>query len=356
MKKRIAILCRNQFGYHTDTYAYCRYLPPTYHVTYVGWDYGFPRMVCGRAVVHYVSRAGGVLSRYIRFLACAIRVAKRTNGICFLKYFPGCMLLRLLAPGNIYVLDVRTGAVGGVWVSRALANMLLRFETLFFRNITVVSLCLSKQLRLPARRVHILPLGADKQDIRAKSFEKLNLLYVGTLENRRIEDTIEGLARFCRSSEGGIDIRYTIVGSGPHGEEGQLREAVLSHGLEHMVSIEGARPPTEIRSYLARHNIGVSYVPVTTYFDCQPPTKTFEYMLAGLAVLATRTAANAEVVDERNGVLAKDTPSGFARALEEIVRRRRSYDSERIRDSCSGYEWQKIVAERLVPYLEQLSR
>lgn len=41
---------------------------------------------------------------------------------------------------------------------------------------------------------------------------------------------------------------------------------------------------------------------MTEYYDSQPPTKTFEYALSGLYVLATKTRENEKVITNDNGV------------------------------------------------------
>lgn len=44
------------------------------------------------------------------------------------------------------------------------------------------------------------------------------------------------------------------------------------------------------------------YVPITDYYEYQPPTKTFEYVLSGLLCLATATSSNKEVITEEKVV------------------------------------------------------
>ncbi|MEJ2622235.1 MAG: hypothetical protein P8163_18885, partial [Candidatus Thiodiazotropha sp.] len=39
-RKRIVIIAMAQFGYHIDTYYYCKYLKLKYDITYIGWNHG----------------------------------------------------------------------------------------------------------------------------------------------------------------------------------------------------------------------------------------------------------------------------------------------------------------------------
>ncbi|MGD9752971.1 MAG: glycosyltransferase family 4 protein, partial [Acidimicrobiia bacterium] len=46
----------------------------------------------------------------------------------------------------------------------------------------------------------------------------------------------------------GVDVRYRIVGSGPH--EAAVRAAIAHHGLEDVVEIHGTCPPEVVREHL----------------------------------------------------------------------------------------------------------
>jgi len=86
-------------------------------------------------------------------------------------------------------------------------------------------------------------------------------------------------------------------------------------------------------------------------YDCQPPTKTFEYVFAGMPVIATATSENRRVINRTNGILIKDDPKSFYEALRELYFRREEFYSEKIRHSCLGYSWESIVKKNLIPYL-----
>jgi len=107
---------------------------------------------------------------------------------------------------------------------------------------------------------------------------------------------------------------------------------------------------------LSKHNVGVSYVPITPYFDVQPPTKTFEYLLAGMPVIATRTKENEKVINEYNGVLIDDTPEDFRNGLALLYERisANKFTSSRIIESSESYTWERIVRNNFKLYIESL--
>jgi hypothetical protein len=93
---------------------------------------------------------------------------------------------------------------------------------------------------------------------------------------------------------------------------------------------------------------------MTTYYDTQPPTKTFEYLLSGMAVIATATSENRRIINSTNGVLISDDATGFANGLEKLFKRRHEFSSDEIRKPLMQHTWDNIVNFRLKPYLTDL--
>jgi glycosyltransferase involved in cell wall biosynthesis len=95
-------------------------------------------------------------------------------------------------------------------------------------------------------------------------------------------------------------------------------------------------------------------VPINDIYDCQPPTKTFEYLSAGMPVLATKTRENAAVITERNGLLIDDTPQAFHEGLKKLMGNARAYRSDEIRRDALRHSWQAIVQFNLIPYINSV--
>jgi hypothetical protein len=89
------------------------------------------------------------------------------------------------------------------------------------------------------------------------------------------------------------------------------------------------------------------------YYDFQPPTKTFEYVLSGMICIATSTYENKRLVSHVNGVLCKDNSESFYHALKTAFLRRKSFDYTKIVSSLKFYEWSNIVKNTLMPILEE---
>ena len=354
MKKPLLIITRQQFGYHIDTLYYCRLLRQQFDITYVGWDYGHPRLVVEGVKVVYLGRDQHWAVRYLQFLWQVRALVRAFPGLIFMIYSPGFSLLARGDQRNSAVLDIRTAAVSGGFLSRWFFDGLMRLEAGTFRYVTIISASLAARLKMS--RCHILPLGAQPLSHEDKEFSPARLLYVGTLHGRRIEDTVRGLRLFLDTNEPVSGCHYTNVGAGYGNEVDFLRELVEQLELGEHVTVVGQVPHSELPRYFQSANIGVSYIPTTEFYDSQPPTKTFEYLMSGMAVVATRTLENKRIVDHRNGVLIEATAESFADGLRSLIANRSRFDSSIIRASVAGFEWSDIVAGNLIPYLHSVGR
>jgi len=338
------IINQRQFGYHSDTYYYCKYLQIDFNITYICWDYKDPKIILNGIHVIYISRNGNIIARNLRFLKGVIQEIKKGYYVHLIKYFKGCSLIRTAYPGKIFLLDIRSSTIRGTVLWRFISNLLLTIESRFFKHISAISTSLVKKLALP-RRTYILPIGADIICSGKKSFNVLHLLYVGTLFNRNIDQTIIGFSKFYQNYKDKIHIRYTIVGSGhTPKEEETLKALVMQNSLSDAVNVAGRIPHDRLKSFFEDHNVGISYIPKTDFFNAQPPTKTFEYLLSGMPVLATSTLENKLVIHRYNGVLINDNSEAFFQGLVQLYQNRNRFNSDFIRYNSSERKWVNIVA------------
>lgn len=351
MRKKLLVINRDQFGYHIDTYYYCKYASNYFKITYIGFDAAKPILKVDGVGCIYVPRRGSVIVRYLRLLFAFLRECRKDYDVIFIKYFVGCSLLKLFNSEMRFIFDIRTGSVAKNLFVRKLSDFVLRIESRFFSHISVISKSLAIKLRLPEDKFHVLPLGAEPADVSPKQFDSLKLLYVGTFNGRRIEYTVEGFARFYAESKDTIDITYDIVGDGQPGEMKRLTGLVERKGLVDVIRLPGYIHHSKLKKYYQRCNVGVSYVPINDIYDCQPPTKTYEYILAGMPVVATQTKENAIVINENNGVLIKDSAYSFYEAIKKIMSNKEQYDSSAIKEVALRYSWQSIVDDNFIPYI-----
>ena len=348
---RLLIISRDSFL--TDAGKLCQYATASHQVTLVTTispDVTLPE--ARSLATHATSANGRFLARFGRWLSFCCSEVNDSTDLVYMYYFPGCSLVRLMHRDKTFVLDIRTAAVIGGPLNRYLRDRLLRLEASCFQHITIVSEGLRNRLRLS--RAHVVPVGGDLLDLPAKKLDELRLLYIGsTSKERRIEDTILAFGRAYKELCGVLSLHYTIVGDSGDGHLTYLRKIVADNGLQHVIALPGYVPHNKLPFYLQRCNIGISYVPRTPFFEHQTPTKTFEYLLAGLPVIATATAANAMLVNECNGLLIADTREDLYRGICYFASNPRKFDSDLIRTSVANYSWSGIMRNCVLPYIQE---
>lgn len=343
MKKKLLFVNQSQYGYHIDYVQYCNYLKEDFDITFLCWDYKKKKIEESRIKIIYVSRSGNIIKRNIRFIQYTLRIIKKYNfALVFIHFFRGASLIPLLNRNNQKIhLDIRTGSISQNKVNRFIYNTILQFESHFFKSISIISPGLRNKLCIN-KNAYILPLGANPISVKRQFKHKLHLLYVGTLSNRRIEDTVEGIKLFL-IDQPKADIYYTIVGEGYKNEQEDLQNRIFQLGLQNHIELKGYVPHYELVMFYQVSNLGLSYIPITPYYEYQPATKTYEYLMAGMPVIATKTYENKQIINQSNGVLIKDTPISFAKGISKIYNNIDSFNSEDIKKSAADYEWSKII-------------
>lgn len=351
MKQKLLIINKTQFGYHTDYYKYCEYLKNDYNITFLCFDSGREKLNMKGVFVKYVSSRGNFIYRGLSFFVIIFLELQKPYSIIFIKYFPYCKWLKKVFPNKKMILDIRSLSVTRNKKKRIIYDRKLRKACNYFDFVTIISEGLREKLLLSKNKSSVLPLGADIISNDDKDFSSLKLLYVGTFNNRNIEITIEGLALFLENYPN-FNITYDIVGFGNKEEEKLIKETIRKFKLDKVVFFHGRIPHFKLYPFFKNCNIGVSYVPIKDYYNFQPVTKTFEYILSGMACIGTNTYENRKIITAQNGEICDDTAEGFKQALEAIMLRRHIFNSKKIQDTLSNYLWENIVTNELLPVLK----
>lgn len=347
MNKECILIIAPQFGYNTDWYKFSEILSDSYNVYYLC------RKGAGKVVnsnkVHVIYYEATNKNYYLKILS-AIRKLKDT--VTFKKVFvyayPTCSFLSFFFKKEQLIMDIRTSYIKSPVLSW-ICNKLIKIESSVYDKISVISMGVAEFLGLNLNKCYLLPLGGEKKDFINKSLDSLKLIYVGTFYDRHIEKTVEGFASFKKAYPQ-ADVTYSIVGFGSEEDIKLICNKIKENNLEKDVVFLGERRGDGLNKLMEEHNVGVSYIPLTDYYDCQPPTKTYEYLLGSMIVLATPTSENMKVINSSNGVLTKtDSPDAFCEALIYIYDHRRSYNLKEIYDTSLKYNWGSIVNSKLEP-------
>jgi glycosyltransferase involved in cell wall biosynthesis len=264
--------------------------------------------------------------------------------LTFIEYFKYCSLFRIFFWKRM-ILDIRSGYIASNELKRTRNNRIISLESSFFKRITIVSDSLKKELNMNGTKCATMPLGGMDFNI-AGSGRELNLLYVGTLDQRRIDDTVLGLSVYLKNRN--IDLHYNIIGSGSKEEENRLIQMIQQAGLDHVVHFLGPKKHLELGSFFSNTSIGIVYVPKIPAYENQPPTKLFEFIINGIPVLATATKEIAKYVNPENGVLTEDNPLAFSKGLEVLISQLEHMNIETIKGSLKAYKWESLVRDNLI--------
>lgn len=355
VKPKILIITRYSFGYQPLPYHWCLYLSEHYDITCLCLDDTLGREPISLKGVKtiYVHTEFGKLSRFISLLKESFRTIRVGFDLCIVIYFPGCAIFKIFnPPSRKFILDIQSGAIGNSKTKRTLDNWMLRLEASFFRYKFVLSESLRGKLNMSS--AHVVPIGAQTISHKERSFKRMDLIYVGTLQNRNIDKTIRGFSQFYVRHKDMVGMSYTIIGNGYKNEEEELKNLVCEEGLEGIVKIAGYVATNKMASFFDEANVGVSFIPLTDYYDVQPPTKTFEYLLSGMPVIATQTSENLLLVDDTNGILIKDTPEDFYQGLLELYAKLQTFNTEQIRARAQVHTWEHITTQKLIPFLNSV--
>lgn len=355
-KCNLLIISPNQFGYLTDTLKYCQYSRDSLVITYLCWDYDYNKVEMEGVVVKYVSRKGKMLSRNFRLLKCANNEIRNGNyDVIFVNYFKGISLLRILNLRRKFMLDIRSVVIDKSENKRRLFNFLLLMESLFFKNITVISKNVANQLKI--RNCSVIPVGAEPIGNNLNKInDNIHLIYVGTLQNRDIIKCVQGFHQYIVESNDS-KATFTIIGDSPKSELNEIKKYIIDHELSNQVLCLGRINHERLGGYFENANVGVSFIPMTKYFNFQPPTKTLEYLISGLPVIATKTDANNEIIlDNKNCILINDLESEFAKAVSLMKLSIRNTDFRHLSSLFDNYNWRNVVENSFLPLVEDFCK
>lgn len=150
------------------------------------------------------------------------------------------------------------------------------------------------------------------------------ILYQGALINGRgIYKTVEATKK--------IDNAVAVIfGVGP--EEDNLRKKIEDENLYGKIILGGSVPYDKLHEVTCSADLGIAFFePVSKSYELALPNKLFEYISAGIPVLASNLPAIAEVFKEYKigSLLPSDTDiDTFATEIEKLLNNKDSYKAE----------------------------
>ena len=351
--RKLIILNTSQFGLLTDSYKWCQYLKQYVDITFICFDNKHKRMDIPGVNYKYVYRFDNSLLRGVWYILYSLFYCLFNQSKVFIVYFDFCHIFPLLLGKDRFHVDVRTLAVTDDDDLNKRQDLKLRNSLSYFKSVSYISEGIKDKISLDIQNQYILPLGADVISTKEKEWDKLKLLYVGTMNHRDIPKTIDGLYMFTQKY-GKHNISYDIVGDGSELE--QVKQKVREYNLSDIVSVHGKVMYDELSTFFNENNIGISFVPQKECYQHQPPTKSYEYILSGLYCIATNTVSNREIINFNNGILIEDTASSFCDALSYVAENLHQISKLEINNTLiDSHTWSSIVEKSLRPIVDMLT-
>lgn len=188
----------------------------------------------------------------------------------------------------------------------------------FFDGVVAATPAIAR--RFPKKRTVVVqnfPFLADAAYVAPAAYVKRPpwVVYVGVVAAvRGFREAVDALSRV----RGELDLRLVVAGrfESPEFEEEMMESAAASH-----IEFLGWQDRDEVASLLSRARIGlVTLRPTSAHMESQP-TKLFEYMAAGLPVVASDFPLWRKMVEGIGCCILVDPkdPSQIARALEFLL-------------------------------------
>ncbi len=242
--------------------------------------------------------------------------------------------------------------------TRALEDVVFEEADLLMPLTSACAEILHQQFGVPAERIAVVPDGttAPSEPLPARDSAGRRIVYAGQLYRWKGVDTLlDALVLLPEAS-------LTIVGGSGDPADPDLaacRERAAALGIADRVTFAGFVAPAEVRARISGAAVAVVPLPdnlMARYFTS--PLKLFDYMAAGVPIVASDLPSLREVVTDGDSALltAPDDPSALAQTIRRLLVNPGLADRLRRTafDQVAHYTWERR-AERILEALERLA-
>ena len=175
--------------------------------------------------------------------------------------------------------------------------------------------------------------------------EKLRLIYIGSIdEGRNLKPAIDAVSELSKAN---FDIELQIVG---RGSQKKYLMAYIDQNMIKSVMIGGPVIYSRVPKILADSDMGLLPFPNTPEIEVSSPIKLFEYLAAGLPIVATDISAHRVILRNNEYVfwVKSESKVAFKKAILEAYNRRGEFDrlGKIARNDVKQFTW-RASAENL---------
>ena len=170
----------------------------------------------------------------------------------------------------------------------------------------------------------------------------VRLIYVGTVSKLRGRDVM--LDAMSIVAKKNIQAHLTIVGADAE-QLDYCNQRIKVLDIKNNITLHGRVVGSEVPNYLSQADIGICIWERTPWTEFNPPTKLFEYLVAGLPVLASNIRTHTRYVQNwRNGLIFDYDANSLAATIIDLVNNEQQIQVLKNQAKLSGqqYLWCKI--------------
>ncbi|MGV7210614.1 glycosyltransferase family 4 protein [Oxalobacteraceae bacterium A2-2] len=170
----------------------------------------------------------------------------------------------------------------------------------------------------------------------------VQLLYIGSVHPERGRDVM--LEAMVAVRQAGASAHLTIVGASTE-QLAYCRRRVIELGVADYVTVYGRVPGHEVPQYCARADVGLCLWDDLPWYRFNPPTKLFEYLVAGLPVLASNIRTHTAYISHGdNGWIFDYDAASLAKAIVDLCQDDAGLAAmqKRARASSKIYLWPQL--------------
>jgi glycosyltransferase involved in cell wall biosynthesis len=220
------------------------------------------------------------------------------------------------------------------------------------RIVTALNICNEKI-------IGIWPSGANIEDFKiaietrswADENQPIRLVYIGAIHAER--NLIAVIEAAIMAKKKGVDLTLDIIGAGYQKE---LLQKLVENKGNGFIKIWGPIPQTQIPKLLANYDIGVLPFPDVPKMNVSSAIKMFEYMAAGMPIMATKIEAHFRVFNGKDFVFwTGETAESMANAMAEASALKAKFPllGKNSREFSKSWSWSES-AKKLSNALERI--
>jgi glycosyltransferase involved in cell wall biosynthesis len=198
---------------------------------------------------------------------------------------------------------------------------------------------LSKEFKIPNKKMTVAPNGSDSQQSVAKYEHPLRVIYAGVFSYWEKVNDFLAIAKQADPHT----FKFHLAGTGPM--KNQLIKRIQDEKIP--INYLGYIPRQEIYKLLAQMQIGIAPSTKDLVRQVASPIKIFDYMASGLPVITPKIGDWGEIIKQENCGIAldDDTTENYVKALNMLAQENiwTTQSKNAIRAIHEKYNWAKVL-------------